>query len=153
MRNGKKRVGKQKLDFEVVAKVVTELIKNAMTAFPPPSSNEKNDPNIVTNTFRFCLTMIQMESVTSSNVPIFVLIKLIKPCWAAEKSSLDTMAWINLIKNAHSKQIIQQIMKQMKIRKNSVHFVGEFLRRWMDATDPVHRTYLHCKQFRQSNRL
>lgn len=69
--------------------VLTEFIKNVMTAWPPPKSNENSVPTIVTSTLRFCFTINQMESVTSNSVPMFVLIKLIKPCCAAEKSSLE----------------------------------------------------------------
>lgn len=62
----------------------TASIKNVMTACPPPSSIEHSVPNSDTSTFTFCFTMMNIESVTSSNVPMLVFTKLSRPCCAAE---------------------------------------------------------------------
>lgn len=58
-----------------------------MTADPPPNMMDDNVPVIDVKMFKFCLTINQMESITSSNVPIFVLIKLIMPCCATVNNS------------------------------------------------------------------
>lgn len=100
-----------------------------MTAFPPPNSKENSDPNIVTSTLRFCLTMIQIESVTSNNVPMLVLIKLIRPCCAAERSSLEYIFVHKIISKSIKRMKMIKLQLKM-IKKSEVTFVS-IVHRWL----------------------
>lgn len=86
--------------MEKVTKIFTDKLlcdieltaskRNVMTAWPPPRKTDKNVPIIEVITFKFCLTITQTESSTSSSIPKFVLTQLMSPCCAAVKSSLFT---------------------------------------------------------------